>query len=334
MTTSFRRLAFQAMESPWFVRALGASRGPACATILMHRFSTESGVHGRHDPEGLRELLKALRTAGIEFVDLDQAIRYCDERPSGLPRLAVSFTVDDGYCDFADVAWPVFRDFDCPVSLFVVPGAIAGEDWFWWDKLEWIMRHSATNSYSLAIGHDRVSATWSDSNSMSVAFSQLANALKSVSQSELNRVILDFSEHSGLSLPTSAPCEYQVLGWQRLRELEKQGVRLGPHTMTHPVLSRCTDEHAQREIGESVSALRREVSAPLNVFCYPNGRPSDQGVRERQLVKAAGVPYALTTSNGLLHSDLRFELGADWQLNLPRVGYQNQAGRIIREFVS
>lgn len=328
-----RHAAFRTMASRAFVRAVAAVRGPACAPVLMHRFDVDGTDPRRHDPRRLRALLADLRAAGVALLGLEEAIAYCGGTTEPPSKLAVSFTVDDGYEDFAEVAWPVFREFDCPVSLFVVPGAINGSDWFWWDKLDFIMRHGAKPAIDLEVGGRRVQDSWTNEASRRYAYERVTAQLKFVTNDALHAFIGDYGNVSQVTLPAGAPPEYRVLGWERLRALEAEGVRVGPHSMTHPVLSRCSAEQVAREISDSVDWVHHELKHPLPVFCYPNGRPEDHGTRDWDLVKQSGAPFALTASGGLLTPGMERIYGKQWPWRLPRIGYDDQAGRLIREFV-
>lgn len=88
-----------------------------------------------------------------------------------------------------------------------------------------------------------------------------------------------------------------------------------PHTRTHPVLPRCSDERAAEEIGGSRADLESLLGVSCDVFAYPNG---DHGERDVAAVRAAGFRFALTTSPGLLAP------GAD-PLRLPRVVVRDEA---------
>lgn len=333
MSGRIRHAAFRTMASRWFVRAVAAVRGPACASVLMHRFDVDGTDPRRHDPRRLRRLLADLRAVDVALVGLEEAISFCAGKANTRSKLALSFTVDDGYEDFAEVAWPIFREFDCPVSLFVVPGAINGSDWFWWDKLDFIMRHGAKPAIDIEVGGRRFQDSWTDETSRRYAYERVTAQLKFITNDALHAFIGEYSNVSQVTLPAGAPSEYRVLGWERLRALEAEGVRIGPHSMTHPVLSRCSGEQVSREISGSVESVQREVQHPLPVFCYPNGRPEDHGTRDWDLVKQSGAPFALTASDGLLKPGMERTYGKEWPWRLPRIGYDDQAGRLIREFV-
>lgn len=69
----------------------------------------------------------------------------------------------------------------------------------------------------------------------------------------------------------------------------------GAHTRYHPILTRCDDDEARREIAGSRSELTSTIGHDLDDFCYPNG---DYAEREIAYVKEAGFRSARTCDPG------------------------------------
>jgi peptidoglycan/xylan/chitin deacetylase (PgdA/CDA1 family) len=328
-----RRFAFRALETNWINRALEQLGRGGCAVLFMHRFAVDAERFGRHDPTRLRTVLERLRAAGVAFVSLEQAISDHGSATAAARRLSVSFTVDDGYADFAEFAWPVFREYDCPVSLFVSPGVMNRDHWFWWDRLRWIMEHAEQPSVTLEAEGARYLAQWVDEHSRHAVFEQACEWLKLRSTSGVHEALRMYADAMGVSVPVVPPQHDRVLGWSELRQLERDGLRVGAHTMTHPILSRCTDAEAEWEIAESVRLVNANMERPLPVFAYPNGRPDDHGPREWRVLHEAQVPFAVTTVGGKLASAGWHSAGGNAPYCLPRTSYRRRAGQIIREFL-
>jgi peptidoglycan/xylan/chitin deacetylase (PgdA/CDA1 family) len=72
-------------------------------------------------------------------------------------------------------------------------------------------------------------------------------------------------------------------------------VDFGSHTRFHPILPRCADEEAWREIAESKRELEALLGRSVSHFAYPNG---DYGPREMEFVRRAGFRSARTTELG------------------------------------
>jgi peptidoglycan/xylan/chitin deacetylase (PgdA/CDA1 family) len=99
-----------------------------------------------------------------------------------------------------------------------------------------------------------------------------------------------------------------LAGWDELRAQERAGlVHFEPHTMTHPVLTTISLEHAQSEIAESKQVVEEELGRPARIFCYPGGYYSP---REVDLVRDCGYRAAVTCEFGanaapFAHNELR-----------------------------
>jgi peptidoglycan/xylan/chitin deacetylase (PgdA/CDA1 family) len=67
------------------------------------------------------------------------------------------------------------------------------------------------------------------------------------------------------------------------------------HTISHPILPRCSEEKARREIVESKADLEREMGLDIYAFAYPNG---DYSARDVQMVAEAGYDCGVTLDPG------------------------------------
>lgn len=66
------------------------------------------------------------------------------------------------------------------------------------------------------------------------------------------------------------------------------GVQFGAHTLSHPILSRLPAQQAQAEIEQSRRQLEKELTQPVDWFCYPQGGPADYTVGIMEMVREAG----------------------------------------------
>ncbi|MFZ5892887.1 MAG: polysaccharide deacetylase family protein [Myxococcota bacterium] len=97
------------------------------------------------------------------------------------------------------------------------------------------------------------------------------------------------------------------LDWSEVKSLsDEPGISIGSHTLTHPFLSRVSEERAVAEIAGSREEIANHIGKPVEFFCYPSG---DFTARERRLVESAGYRAAVSVCPGA-NRDLseRFEL--------------------------
>jgi peptidoglycan/xylan/chitin deacetylase (PgdA/CDA1 family) len=300
--TSLKALAVEVLTTP-VVSAPFSLLMKGRATIFMaHRFDhPDRGVEG-DDPAVLREHLSRLRRERYEFVGLEELFRRLsgDGRPL---RRTVAFTIDDGYVDQAEIAAPVFAAFDCPVTTFVTTGFLDGLLWMWWDRIEYLFLRCPRQEVRAELSGGPVSYRWEDDAGRRRAQDDFVERCKHVSDADKHAAIVHLAAEVGVELPAKPPAEHMPMSWDQLRECEKRGMTFGPHTVTHPILSRVTDDASRRELEESWKRLRSEAARPVPIFCYPNGTWEDFGARETGALQTMGFLGAVVGVAGYADSD-------------------------------
>lgn len=244
------------------------------------------------NPQGfdqqVRHLMKNYHVASMD--ELRDARR--GNKP--LPPRSILVTFDDAYQNFGDCAWPILKRNHCPVTLFV-PTAYPGNPdlAFWWDQLEYAFSHTQRldplptppGQLWLKTGEQRRQS-----------FKRVRAYVKTLTHQETLAFVEEICAQLGVQPPPS-----KVLSWDALRALAAEGVTLGAHTRTHPLLSRIPLHQAQEEITGSLEDLRREIGPVAPIFAYPDGQYTAAVV---ETIKAAGIELAFTTVRGTvdLHS--------------------------------
>lgn len=265
------------------------------AVFMLHRFRMPAaGVEG-HDPAAVRRGLELLRRERYDFVSLtalyDDLLHGRSHR-----RPTVAFTIDDGYADQARVGAPIFAEFDCPVTTFVTSGFLDRALWFWWDRIEHVFQTTVRRAIDVPLGETMLSYTLGDARDAAQA--DFIERCKEVPNAVKLAAIEALAAAAEVELPAAAPERYAPMTWDELRAAERGTMTFGPHTVTHPVLSRTSDEQSRHELTESWRRLREEAARPVPVFCYPNGRRSDFGDREITTMRELGLLGAVVGETG------------------------------------
>jgi peptidoglycan/xylan/chitin deacetylase (PgdA/CDA1 family) len=210
-----------------------------------------------------------------------------------LPPRSVMVTFDDACRDFAEHAWPTLKRYRLPATLFV-PTAFPGhpERAFWWDQLyQAISATERRDILDTPVGRVplRTAAQRAD------GFRQLKDYVKTLP----HRTAMEWVERTCAALGAPRPV-HNVLTWDELRRLAREGVTLGAHTRTHPLMNRVSPEEVRAEVLGSLRDLEREIGAALPVFAYPSGGFNDEVVR---ILRHEGVKLAFTTVRGV--NDMR-----------------------------
>lgn len=264
------------------------------ATIYMlHRFrDPEIGVDGL-DCEALRRSLAALRKQRLEILPLATLLQDLIEGREHLTP-AVAFTIDDGYIDHAKVAAPIFAEFDCPVTTFVTTGFLDGQLWLWWDRIRYIFENTQRSSVTVSLSGVRFTYSLRDAFEKSRAEEDFVSRCKEVPDVDKNQAVTQLAQSAEVDIPAKPPLRFAPMTWDDLRRCEKMTMTFGPHTVTHPVLSRASDAQSRFELVESWQRLRREAANPVAIGCYPNGRNGDFGEREIRILDSLGFLGAVT----------------------------------------
>jgi len=299
--------------------------------FAFHRFADhESGVAG-FEPQTLRALLKHLRRKRYRVLDVRAIL---DALRNGGPPLAgaVAFTMDDGYREQAAVAGPVFAEFDCPATIFVVTGFLDGFTWLWWDQVDHVFRQTTRQVVSVETLDGPHSYSVGDVPSANAARADFADYCKRIPEAAKAEAVQQLARAAEVDLPTHPPPAYAPMSWDELRAAERRGMTFGPHTVTHPILSRTDDAQSRREIRESWARVRAEARDPQPIFAYPNGKPPDYGDREIGTLREAGIEGAMTCT--LAHATRRrFARSSDGAYSIPRFAPPPTTAHLI-QFVS
>ncbi len=94
--------------------------------------------------------------------------------------------------------------------------------------------------------------------------------------------------------PAARPGSQAALSAREIEEL-KPYVDFQSHTVSHPILTRCSDEKARREVVESRADLERRYGLRVYALAYPNG---DYSEREIRLARDAGYRCCVTVDFG------------------------------------
>jgi hypothetical protein len=100
-----------------------------------------------------------------------------------------------------------------------------------------------------------------------------------------------------------------VLSQKDLLRLQSEGMTIGAHTVSHPLLSKVSDACARNEIEGSRALLESALGRPVQAFAYPFGSPEAVTGRDLRLAKRAGFSCAFMNVGGGFGADLpRFAL--------------------------
>ncbi|XYI03615.1 polysaccharide deacetylase family protein [Sorangium sp. So ce1128] len=306
---------------PWATRPFAPMMRGRASILVLHRLADpDRGIVGL-EPRVLRRALEFLRRERYPVVSLERIFRGLAGEEPPLDR-AVAFTLDDGTIDQADVAAPIFAEFDCPATIFVVTDFLDGKAWCWWHRVEYVFESTRRLQFSVRLGGDHLAYRLDEAGARPRLARDFMERCKRVSEAEKLQSIERLAAAAEVEFPARPPARYAPMSWDALRAWEARGITFGPHSLTHPVLSRTDDAQSEREIAGSWARLSAEASRPVPIFCYPNGHTGrDFGAREASTLRRLGFRGAVTNWPHDWVSAEDFRSSPDAPFAVPRIDF-------------
>lgn len=280
--------------------------GRGIPVFMLHRIADNTEKQRETTTQHLRQCLEYLVKNEYTFVSLESFIQSLVQHQP-LPDKAVVFTMDDGYMDQAEIAAPIFLEFNCPLTFFVITGLLDGTLWPWDAQVSWIINHSRKNQLTLKLDDEIIQVNLPTKDDPYLIREQIRNILKEINAKDIPDIIRQLAVSADVQLPDIPPDEYQPINWDIARNLEIQGVQFAPHSVSHNILSKLNRTSCEQEILGSWQTLKKELRQPLNIFCYPTGRKLDFGPREIEILRQSGFIGAVATTPGYINPEQAIE---------------------------
>lgn len=258
--------------------------------LMYHRFS-DKPAGGKVAARTLEGQLKEIRKS-YHIYPLSELVD-CLAGENNLPANAIVLTVDDGYADFYQFAWPVLKSLEVPVTLYVTTRFIDGDIWLWPDKLHYLLSNTDKPHLQLVLEDKEVFFPIHDQVSCGKAWNRLNQHMLKLHPDPRDKLLTEIAAALEVETgPVPVP-EYAAMEWGNIRELATSGIGIGAHTLSHPVLSTLTRQEAEAEIMGSKAVIEMRIGLKVNDFCYPNGQAEDFTDETRKVVAEAGFTNAV-----------------------------------------
>ena len=329
MKDSIKGMTIRALAS----RPVSALMAPLlenrASIFMLHRFRDgESGLNGIHDPQMLRACLEELRRARVPVMSLDALVTLAIQGQR-IPRGTVSFTMDDGFWDQGEIGAELFLEYDIPVTVFLITGLQDGVLWPWDDRLGYIYEKTEKKRLNLKLaGHSLCQQLGPGPDLRRVAMRETRAIFKTLPFEELEKELAVVAEQAELTIPRAPPEKHRPLGWEAIKKLEQRGVMFGPHTVSHGIVSRMSEETARWELLEGWQQLKARIRSPVNIYGWPTGRDADFGPREIAIVRDAGFRAAVATEDD--YAFFPADTSSDAMFSLRRFGLPGSTAEFLK----
>ena len=231
----------------------------------------------------------------FQVVSLDELARRVEaDEPVG--RFA-AITIDDGYRDTYDHAFPLLRKKGIPAAVFLVTDLVGTSELHLHDRLyldvvraftTWRCRERELDRILRPMGVVLPYAILA--HVTRTPFLAMRVLLTTLPQAALLRIAAALEADVGIGEADRASLRPPT--WEMVAEMARHGITIGSHTRSHVLLTNEAPERVRAEVVGSRAVLEHRLGRPVDFFSYPDGRFDTQAVGA---VMAAGYRLAFTS---------------------------------------
>ncbi|WP_417536863.1 polysaccharide deacetylase family protein [Methylophaga sp.] len=261
--------------------------------ILMYHRISPDGAPGTISVDQFRSHIKLIKK---EFnpIPLSELVELHEQ--GAAPKNAVVVTFDDGYRDFADYAFPIMKAEGVTATLFLTTGFVNGDLWLWPDQLKYLVdRRTHTGNFQLQSLDTHLDLNLSPYE----IWSELADYCMKMSNDRKIDFIKKLYSKNNVEIPVTPPEKYRPVTWQQVKRMVDDGLEIGCHTYSHPILTKTKEEELKAELLDSKKMIEKKISKKVNFFCYPNGQESDTSAEIEDLLSKYGYEYGVVAFPGV-----------------------------------
>lgn len=252
-------------------------------------------------PEYLENVIKFLATQGYEVISLEQLLDIFDGRK--INKKFAIFTFDDGYADIFTYAYPIFKKYNVPFTVYVTTNFPDRKAVMWWNLLENLILQNSR--LSIEVNSNTVEFDCSSIEQKENVFCRINSIIMNEYKNDRQQQIKKFFDSYNIDIYEETA--KLALSWKQIEQLAKDSlVTIGSHTINHFPLNQLSSLDVEYEISESKRIIESHINRSVEHFCYPFGTDKEIGIRECDLVKQCGFKTALTSRKGnifLAHKD-------------------------------
>ena len=235
--------------------------------IMYHRVTSVSGVSAIR-PEVFERQLQYI-SSNFRVITAAQLVYEVAENCLKPNTLVLTF--DDGYGDFYSVVWPLLKKYGLAASIYIATGFIDKAYWLWPDLLRYVIGETRLEKANL----DNIGSVSFSGSSVQYTWNKLADYCLSLNVAERDEFIRDLAELLQVELPLEPAEPFEPLSWKQLTEMNNEGLDIGSHTVSHPILSSLDRVALRIELEHSKLRIEEQLGFSPKGICYPNGMLGD-----------------------------------------------------------
>jgi len=226
-----------------------------------------------------------------------------------LPKRPVIITFDDGHKDNYTHAYPILRELKIPATIFLSTGYISTDQIFWFDRVAYMIFR--TKEKEICFPDDQVFIVGTDISTRRTTTEDILRLFKTLSNENRLEYISSLEEQAKVSISNTDIALSSALTWEEVIEMHNNGIEFGSHTITHPILSKLSQNELDNELANSKLEIEKKLSQSVEVIAYPVGGKNEYTEEVinkcKQLGYKLGVSYISGYESSIPHDLFRIK---------------------------
>lgn len=289
-----------------YYRKYGKGKNAKGVVFMLHRVCKRIDGHLPNNeelkiaPTFLEKTIIKYKNAGFSFLSVDQL--YEEISGNGcIDKPFVCFTMDDGYLDNFENAYPIFKKHQVPFAIFVATDFPDNKAILWWYVIEELVLNST--EILLSDGSKYTCRTFQEKWD---TFRYIREKVLLLNQSnlvnELNELFANYQ------LDWFAPIQNLSMNWEQIKTLTQEPLcTIGGHTVSHVALNKLSMEDLVSEITNGMNIIQSHTDYKPLYFAYPYGSEKENGEREYNFIKKSDIKMAFISYGDFVYPDCQLE---------------------------
>lgn len=307
MVKGKREFLANVLEATSIGRALSATVATWNGVVVFNYHRIGQAIVSKFD-RALFSATEEIFDQQVRFLKANYDVIGVDELQTALhdtTTQAALITFDDGYLDNYELAFPILKQHNTTALFFITSGYIDDRFVSWWDEVAWMLRSTTLKAVDVP---ECLTETLllHDEQSIEQSIRQVLLKIKSLPE----ELVDEFLNHLGNCTETGR-CPHEEasplwMTWDMIREMDQNGMGIGGHTVTHPVLANCDTERQLFEVATSKRRIEEELGHAISAFSYPVGQPESFTHETQAILEEAGYQWGFSFYGGYCPAQ-RFE---------------------------
>jgi peptidoglycan/xylan/chitin deacetylase (PgdA/CDA1 family) len=247
-------------------------------------------------PQFLERVIRRLKKSRTHFVSMDEVHRRMNE--GDFPNRFAAVTIDDGYRDTLDYAYPILKKYGVPFTVYVATSFADRIGEMWWLALEQVIANNELVGIRIDNRDRRFECR--DVASKYAAFDHLYRWLRQLqTEDELRQFMRELTARHRVDM--IAICGELCMDWPQIVNLAADPlVTIGAHTVNHVTLAKVGEAALRAELEQSRAVIEAAIGVRPQHLAYPGGDAEAAGSREFKVAAELGFKTAVTTRQGVV----------------------------------